>query len=103
MATLALVSVALLVFESVQDLTETQLRLIDYVEMSIAVVFLVEFAVRMYFATARGKFLRRNWWLLLASIPIAAHWAEALRALRLLRAVRVVRVLVDGEHIWENR
>ncbi len=53
-------------------------------------VFAGEFALRLYLAPRRGRFLRRNWWQL---VFLAVPFLRFLRLIWVLRTVRVGRLL----------
>ncbi len=90
---LALVSVALLLFEVAADVSPEGQKLIEKLDLGIAVVFLGEFSWRLARATDRRLFFKRHWWELLASIPLTSEMTQALRGLRVLRVVRLMRLL----------
>jgi voltage-gated potassium channel len=90
---LALVSVALLLLELVEELAPQQRLLIERVDLGIAAIFLIEFLWRFHRAKEKWPFFRHSWWELLAAIPITSDVARALRGLRLLRIVRIVRLV----------
>jgi len=90
---LALASCVLLIFELVSDASQEQIVWIERIDLSIALIFLGEFLVRLAKAGDRRLFFRRYWWELLAAIPITNHAAQMLRGLRLVRAVRIIRLL----------
>jgi hypothetical protein len=85
---LAAVSSALLVFEIVSDATAEQRHLLEQIDVLIALIFLMEFVIRLWRAESKLQFLRHSGWEILASIPITSDMARALRALRMLRVVR---------------
>ncbi len=97
MIVLALVSVFLFVLDIAGQTTLRQAQLIDRVDVAIAIIFLLEFVIKLYFADNKSDFFKRNWWYLLASIPVSTPATQALRALRLLRLVRLMR-LITGTH-----
>lgn len=74
-------------------LTEENLNRIDW---AVIAVFAVEFAVR--FARASGKlgFIRKNWFDLVALIPIDS----AFRLARLIRVLRLVRIMKASPFLW---
>jgi voltage-gated potassium channel len=69
--------------------------------VTIAFIFLAEFAIKFFLADSKGKFFKSNWWYLLASIPITTPATQALRLLRLLRLVRLLRLNVGAKEIAE--
>ena len=99
MIALALLSVVLLIVQSTSSLTSEQTRLFSEVDTGIALVFLAEFCIKLILAPRKRAYLRSNWWLLLASIPVSTPWTQALRALRLLTILRLGRILTGAEAI----
>lgn len=99
MVLLALFSVGLLIFETNTDVSADSLRLIFIVDFFIALIFLTEWGVRFRLAENKKIFFRKNWWELLASIPIPSDFAQALRALRILRVLRIIRLAVRLKRI----
>lgn len=62
----------------------------------IWIVFIAEFALRFFLAPGKAKFLKRNWFTLLALILPALRVFRALRvarAARSLRSIRLVRIV----------
>lgn len=93
---LALVSLLLLAYEELFRPRSEILLWIDWFDFIVAIIFLVDFFVLYKKATHKLQFFWRNWYLLVASIPLYSSWAMALRGLRILRFVRLIRV---GEHL----
>ena len=85
MLTLALISAVILVIELTQNLTAEHILLLDRTDLSIALIFLFEFAVRFALARKKLLFFKAYWWELLASIPVTTPATQALRLLRLVR------------------
>jgi voltage-gated potassium channel len=80
----------------VVDLTSGTTPFLEAVSTVIWVIFIVEFAVRLLIAPAKGEFLRHNWLTLLALVVPALRLFRAfaiLRAARALRALRLVRIV----------
>ena len=90
MLALALVSVGMLVYESVADLTPEQQRQIILADYVIIAIFAIEFALRWVKDPQPRTFVWRNWYDLLGMIPVA-H--PAIRGFRLFRIVRIVVLL----------
>ncbi|HEX7154969.1 MAG TPA: ion transporter [Thermoanaerobaculia bacterium] len=90
---LALLSVVLLAVEVAGDLAPADQHFVQTVDVAIACIFLAEWLWRFARAPKKGAFFRKTWWELIASIPITAEMAQALRGLRLLRIVRLMRLL----------
>ena len=90
--TLALISVGLLIFELTGRPTEETLATIRLIDLGVALVFGLEFLVRLSESKARKDFMKQNWWQILAAIPVTATGTQALRGLMLIRLMRVVRL-----------
>ena len=96
-AFLAVLSVALLAWELFGSVSPEQERVIYMIEVAIALLFLIDYMLLLYQAPHKRTFVVRNWYLLLASIPIVSGWAEVLKGLRLLVFIRLFRA---GEHVY---
>ncbi len=90
---LALVSVLLLFFEIFAVIGQQQQRLVRYIDLGIACVFLLEFIYKFTGAKDKKHFLKGHWWELLAAIPITTETTQALRALQLERLIVLVQAL----------
>lgn len=93
---MALSSVILVLIEELVSLETSTVKIIDIYDAAVAVVFMIDFILLLRRSQQKQYFIRHNWYLLLACIPIATTWAEALRSVRVLRFVRLIRA---GEHI----
>jgi len=88
---LALASLGLLSYEIyLGEKAVEQMRLIQAIDVSIALIFLGEFIYRLIKAPRPGVFMLYNWWQLLAAIPVTTLATQALRGLMLLRVVIVI-------------
>lgn len=96
MSILAILSVFLLTYEYIGSPSQSTLSMIMKFDIVVAFIFLFDFLVQFINAKDKSYFMRHNWFLLLASIPILDSWAEILRAFRILGLVRLVRA---GEHL----
>ncbi len=101
-ASLALLSAGLLVFELSADLLAEQVRLIYTVDVVIAFLFLADFAYEFVTSKQKMKYFKANWYLLLASIPITGGMFQALRSVQLIRLVRIVRLYARIKAISEQ-
>lgn len=90
--TLALVSVVLLIFELTARPTGETLATIRMVDLFVAIIFGVEFLIRLAESKQKKDFMKKNWWQILASIPITGSGTQALRSLMLIRLFRLVRI-----------
>jgi voltage-gated potassium channel len=94
---LAIISIALLIYELSAEIYNVEwLYQLDFV---IASIFLADFFIGLYISKNKKKYMKQNWYLLLASIPIPADLFQTLRALRLLRLLRIVRMLARIKRI----
>lgn len=75
--------------------TETRL-LLNTIDLVVALLFLADFMIEWFVSQNRRHYFARNWFFLLAAIPLTDTVAEALRVVRVLRLVRVVRA---SEHL----
>jgi voltage-gated potassium channel len=96
LSALAVISVALVAYELLASPSNEQIRQINHFDFAVALLFLIDFFIGLYQAVDKKRYFRKNWFLLIASIPLVDGWAEMLRALRLLVLFRIVRA---GEHI----
>jgi voltage-gated potassium channel len=101
MIALAIVSVSLLLIERTGNLSPSQTALFDSVDFYIALAFLAEFVVKLWLARNKRAYLQKNWWLLLASIPVTSTATQALRALRFLTVFRLVRAITGVSAIFD--
>jgi voltage-gated potassium channel len=91
-AILALLSAGLLVFELTADLLAEDLLVLYTIDFVIACLFLIDFSYELLQAKNKRNYLRHNWYLLIASIPITGGMFQALRSIQLLRLLRIVRL-----------
>ncbi len=107
MVILALVSIALLIFDIFANLSPADQKYVHYVDLSIAFIFLADFIYNFWKARDKIKFFKARWWELIASIPITSGTTEALRALQLARflplleGLRFIRLTVRLKLIAE--
>lgn len=99
---LALLWLWLFVLELTRGLTVFQERLV----LSIWILFVLEFALKLFLAPHKLRFLRRNFIIIIALFVPALRAFRLLRAIRLLRATRVVtstrfaRALTTGRRLF---
>ncbi len=96
LTSLALASIGLVMFEIFGSPNAMQHRSIDHIDFIIACIFLGDFMIELFVAKNKAYYLKRNWYFLLAAIPITDGVTESLRGIRALRLIRLVRA---GEHI----
>jgi|GEM_PF-2250463 len=93
---LAVISILLLGYEFFYSPSASMVRAISQIDFFIALLFLTDFCWQLFISKNKQKFIKHNWYLLLASVPLIDSWAEALRGLRILSLVRLIRA---SEHI----
>lgn len=77
----------------VLELTRGASRALEVLGTAIWIVFLLEFALRLWLAPRKGAFLLRNWLTVLSLIVPAFRLVRFLRVLRVLRLARAARGL----------
>ncbi|WP_245884524.1 ion transporter [Tumebacillus permanentifrigoris] len=93
---LVVLTYAILIFADPADqpfLTETFYRRIDYAMITF---FAIEYSIRLWRTEDRKRFVIRNWFDLLAMIPLDVHFPLA----RFMRLVRLVRILHASPLLW---
>jgi voltage-gated potassium channel len=88
---LAILNAGILVYEVTAEGGDRQLaRTLQFLDVSIALIFLIDFIVGISVARDRVRYFRRNWISFIASIPITGDVSQTFRILRVLRVVRVL-------------
>jgi hypothetical protein len=98
MGSLVAVSITFLAIDLFGHPTPEQSFWIEHTDLAIACIFLTEFVIRLATARKPLQFLKGNWYLLVASIPISVPGTEIFRLLRLERILRIIRVM---DHVAE--
>lgn len=93
MAALGVVFLLLVLAETVVEPRGTLSTVFQAASWVIVAAFAGEFALRLYVAPSRTRFLRRNWWQLIFLVLPFLRVLRALRAVRVLRFLRVSRIL----------
>ncbi|QQR52656.1 ion transporter [bacterium] len=101
-ALLAVISVGTVAYDYAVHPTAYTSRLIFEFDIVVAYIFLGDFFITWLLTKQKRGYLRRNWYLLLASIPMTYAWAELLRGLRLLELVRLIRAAQHAQIVWET-
>jgi hypothetical protein len=91
MLTCVAISIGLLILEHTEQLSPLQLRYVDIFEVGVSILFLCEFLFELHFAQDRGRYMRHNWYYLLAAVPIPAQTFEALHGIRALRLLKLFK------------
>lgn len=99
MAALAIVSVAIGLYQVSRPDLEARFTWLDAVDLGIVLLFAADLAWRARRSGVAGRYLRRHWWELPSLVPssvgllLDVGGIPLLRGLRLLRVVRVLRLL----------
>lgn len=99
LAGLAVASVGIGVYDYTHPRAQPALSWIDWIDLAIVGVFIVDFVVEARRAGSLRRYAKAHWWELPSLVPITGAMITALegysvvRALRLVRVVRVLRVL----------
>ena len=93
---LAVASIGLVLYEFIGNPSEARIVTIQHIDFWIAIAFLVDFTISLITTRDKQKYVRHNWYFLLAAIPLTDAIAESLRGIRALRLIRLIRA---GEHL----
>ena len=96
MALIVVIGLATFFYSYLADPTAGQRILLYRITIGIGGLLLVEFLARFWLSKHKLLYLKHNWWYVLASLPIAAPAASALRAVRLLGLVKMIKI---GVHL----
>ncbi|MCB0764758.1 MAG: ion transporter [Flavobacteriales bacterium] len=95
-----------LVIDTVFVLPAETSRLLNYIDVGICLVFLIDFVQRFRQAPNKLRFMRWGWIDLISSIPMleVMRYGRILRLIRLIRIVRAFRSLQKLiDHVFKNR
>ena len=74
------------------DFSESNLKIIMFVDWSITFFFVLEFAVRISIALSKKAYMRDHWLDLIALVP-SVRWFRIARITRVLRLLRLARII----------
>jgi voltage-gated potassium channel len=96
---LSVYAVAALLIDLVVKLPADASRMIQYFDLVVCGIFLLDFVVQFHRAESKLRYMKTGWIDLLASIPTVdlLRWGRLLRVLRILRVLRAIR---GGYKIW---
>jgi voltage-gated potassium channel len=100
---LALLSIGMVIFETTyQSSLYNNVPLIIAIDVSIAVIFLIDFIIGWYRSEDKKIFWKQRWWELFACIPFTTPITQSLRGIGILRLLRIVQVLsrLKRMHTW---
>lgn len=103
MVSIALVTLGLAIWEHAVGLSDSQIMYVDIVELVASGLFLAEFTAEWFFARDRGRYIRHNWFFLLAAVPITSMSFELLKAVRLLRLLRYLKIFAELRYEYNTR
>jgi voltage-gated potassium channel len=91
MVFLGFVWLALIIIELVWGLSKP----LEYLSISIWVIFIIDFFVKFFLAPTKASYIRRNWLTAISLVIPALRVFRLLRILRLLRGVRLVKIVAS--------
>jgi voltage-gated potassium channel len=101
---LAVGSLGIAIWAAIQELQwpDPRFKVLAQIDAVVVVVFLIEFAIRLWRSVDRKTFWRENWYDLIGLVPLYAEswsWLRAMRLLRVLRVFRLFRVVEAGRRL----
>lgn len=99
---LVLLSFVLLGFEHFGLLNATQLRSVEIYDIALGFIFIADFAYELHLSSDKRRYVRHNWFFLLAAIPLPSGLADILRSVRLVRVIRLARATAHLEFARHN-
>ena len=97
------ISFAFLALEHFEQLTHEQLLMVELFDVVVGLVFLSEFVFEWYFARDRAKYVRHNWFYLVAAVPVPTTSFEILRGIRLLRLLKLLKIFAHMRYERNTR
>lgn len=101
MALLAIAIIASLIYQSRSNLSDRDLYLINQVDFSIWIVFVIDYVVRLILSKNKFKFIKENIIDLISILPLDAAFQGA-RAVRIVRVFYMFRVFVYLNRIYKR-
>jgi len=99
---LVLLSFAFMGLEYFGHLSTAQLRWVEWYEIVLGCIFIIDFVYELRLASDKRRYVRHNWFFLLAAIPVPSNLANALRIIRFLRVIRLIRATAHLEFARHN-
>ena len=104
---LAIISIALVVMESLMSLSRGVLLLLYFLDLVICFIFAADFIKRLIASRSKSSFLKSNWYEIFALVPAFALYAlgslpAIAVAFRSLRLVRVIMVLARTRRLFSG-
>lgn len=90
MLILALGSLGILLLEVIGSISPDQEQTIKIIDLSISLIFLLEFIYALRKSKDRKKFFKLYWWELLACIPVTTSSTQVLRIFKIPRALPLI-------------
>ncbi len=103
MYVLVALSFAFLALEHFERLSHEQLLAVETFDVMVGVIFLAEFIFEWHFARDRSRYVRHNWFYLLAAVPIPTTSFEVLRGVRLLRLLKLLKIFTHLRYEHNTR
>lgn len=93
---LLVITYALLIFADPANHPELTEELLGQIDIFLIIFLLVEFLVRLWYAKEKKRFLKENWFDIIAMIPFDYFFYLA----RFMRVIRLVRILRASPFLW---
>lgn len=96
--TLAVLSLIFLGIDQFDHFSRAQLRVLDVFDITVGFIFIGEFILELRLTYNKSRYIKNNWFYLLAAIPLPYAFAQLLRGLRIIRVVKLIRVGTHFEY-----
>lgn len=103
MQVLVILNLLLLFIELSYHLDHVYVIWIEIFGIATAIIFLIEFWFEWYYAKDRTRYVRHNWFYLLAAVPIPTALFEELRAIRSLRLLKLLEIFAHMRYEHNTR
>lgn len=90
---LALVSIAILIYDETATVPEDERQALIVIDGFIVLVFAAEFIYGLWRAQDKRAYWKSHWWEIPGLVPMALGEASFLRAFRLARLARIIRIV----------
>jgi|GEM_PF-1480232 len=92
-STLAIVSVAIGLYDLARPRTSPDLTWLDVVDLAIVAIFIIDFVVSAHASGDWARYARKHWYEIPSLIPLTGNMTAGADAIPLLRGLRLVRLV----------
>lgn len=93
MSALAIISICIGLYDISNPEADFQMTMYDWIDLSIVIIFMLEFISSIKPMGGLKKTLKKRWWELPSMIPITGGMVASLEGISLLRGVRLFRLV----------